>query len=117
MERNSQDKDNGLRPLNMTLLILGLVLICLGIRVLGDPVLPAKGGFKIDISPFQTPLAILSTGVGIFSMWSSFARSSPSTDDLLACPQCEKQFTQNDVENGQCPICLGEVEPVDNPNE
>ncbi|MBC17214.1 MAG: hypothetical protein CL942_09210 [Desulfovibrio sp.] len=116
MERNSQDKDNGLRPLNMTLLIIGMILIWLGIRGLEDPLLQAKG-VMIDISPFQTPFAIAAIGVGIFSMWSSFARSSPSTDDLLACPQCEKQFTQNDVENGQCPICLGEVEPVDNPNE
>lgn len=103
--------NNSPQQIDWFLFAFGFFLIIFAFLVMDDPILPAKGGVKIDIRPFQIPLAVVSAGVGGYSLYLSLSKKH--TDNILACSKCNKHFERKNTYENKCPDCENELESLE----
>ena len=95
------------------LLLLGVALILFGGMVFDGVIMSHRGGVKIDLRPFKIPLAIISAGIGLYSIWTSLTKTRYDGNDMLICPKCSKALRRKETNNNACPIWNVDLEPLE----
>lgn len=112
MAKSSNNDGKGTREINWIWFALGLLLVVFGLNIVVDPIVPHYD-ISIDIRPFQIPVAISSTGIGLYLFWASFTSKRYDGNDVLMCPRCNGSFERKNVQENKCPKCDVDLEPLE----
>ena len=98
--------------INWLQIVVGVILIVFGLRRVTDPTVPHYG-YEIDVSPFNTPLAAVSIGIGGYFLWSALSSIKDDDIDTVACQKCGESINLKEFKGEKCPSCGNELPRCD----
>ena len=84
-----------------------------GFIVMVDPVhYDSKFNYIFDFSEIRWPFGIVLFVLGLYTLYRAVKSKAEDSDNFSKCPKCMKTYDKSKLNNGLCPVCGIETEPL-----